>query len=125
LQSGFIPLNELDKLYFTWELLGYQPMVRILFEIRGGKIDLELLRQAYVAEIKRRPALNARIYDNVPGNNWQVRWKLRDEIDAVHAVRMNDFSALSPDAAEVKIRQLQFNPFADFILRAAFFLELC
>jgi len=32
--------------FFTWELLGYQVMARILFEIRCGKIDLELLRQA-------------------------------------------------------------------------------
>ena len=126
-QSVFIPLNELDKLFFTWELLGYQAMARILFEFSGGKIDLELLRQSYVAEIKRRPVLNARIDDNAPGKNWQVRWKLRDEIDAVHAVHMSDFSALSPDAAEENIRQLQFNPFTDFSLRtdAAFFLELC
>jgi NRPS condensation-like uncharacterized protein len=126
-QSGFIPLNEIDKLFFTWELLGYQAMARILFEFRGGKIDLELLRQSYVAEIKRRPVLNARIDDNAPGKNRQVRWRLRDEIDAVHAVRMSDFSALAPDAAEEKIRQLQFNPFTDFSLRtdAAFFLELC
>jgi NRPS condensation-like uncharacterized protein len=126
-QSGFIPLNEIDKLFYSWELLGYQAMARILFEFRGGKIDLELLRQSYVAEIKQRPVLNARIDDNAPGKNWQVRWKLCDEIDAINAVRMSDFSSLSPDAAEENIQQLQFNPFTDYSLRtdAAFFLELC
>ena len=126
-QHAFIPLNELDKLFFTWELLGYQAMARILFEFRGGIIDLELLRQAYAAEIKRRPVLNARIDDSAPGKSRQVRWKLGDAINAVHAVRMSDFSALSPDAAEEKTRQLQFDPFTDFSLRAdpPFFLVLC
>ena len=53
LQTDCIPLNELDKLFYLWELLGYQARGRIVFELRGGHIDLELLRQAYAAEVRR------------------------------------------------------------------------
>lgn len=126
-QSGFIPLNELDKLFFSWGDLGYHAVSRILFEFKGGSIDLELLRQAYAVEIKRRPVLNARIDDSVPGNNWKVYWKLRTDSDAVAAVRMCDLSALSFRDAEVKVRQLQFDPFGGYNLRTdpPFFIHLC
>lgn len=125
-QSGFIPLNELDKLFFSWGDLGYHAVSRIVFECKGGTIDLELLRQAYAVEIKRRPVLNARIDDSAP-KGWKVYWKLRAESDAFSVVRMSDFSALSLGDAEEKVRQLQFDPFPAYNLRThpPFFLHLC
>ncbi len=125
-QPGLVPLNELDKLFFSWGDLGYQAISRILIEFKGGGIDLELLRQAYAIEIKRRPVLNARIDDSAP-EGWNVYWKLQAVSDTATAVRMSNFAELSPGDAEKKIHQVQFDPFSDYNLRAdpPFFLHLC
>ncbi len=102
-RSPGIPLNELDKLFYSWELLGGRPFSRILFEFKGGHIDIGLLRQAYALEIKRRPVLNAIIAENPSGSGWDVRWMPRDCADVNLAVRLCDFSGMTAEAAENKI----------------------
>jgi NRPS condensation-like uncharacterized protein len=112
-----IPLNELDKLFYAWELLGGRPFSRILFEFKGGHIDIGLLRQAYALEIKRRPVLNAIIADNPSASGWDVRWVPRDCADLHRAVRLCDFSEMTAEAAETKTREIQFDPFPDYSSR--------
>ena len=126
-QAPGIPLNELDKLFYAWELCGARPFSRILFEFKGGHIDIELLRQAYALEIKRRPMLNATIAENPSGPGWDVRWMPGDGADENLAVRLCDFSGMSAEAAEKKIRDIQFDPFTDYSSRKnpPFSLALC
>jgi NRPS condensation-like uncharacterized protein len=109
-----IPLNELDKMFYWVEPLGSRPIVRTVFEFKGGHIDLQLLRQAYALEIKRRPVLNATLAENPSGSGWDVRWMPRDFADENLAVRLCDFSGLSAEAAEKKIREIQFDPFTNY-----------
>ena len=113
-QPTGIPLNELDKLFYWGEPLGSRPIVRIVVEFKGGHIDIQLLRQAYALEIKRRPVLNATIAENPSGSGWDVRWMPRDWADENQAVRLCDFSDLSAGAAENKIKEIQFDPFTNF-----------
>ncbi|MBN2108281.1 MAG: hypothetical protein JW832_12725 [Deltaproteobacteria bacterium] len=112
-----IPLNELDKLFYSWELLGGRPFSRILFEFKGGHIDIGLLRQAYALEIQRRPVLNAIIAENPSGSGWDVRWLPRACTDENPAVRLCDFSGMTAEAAENKIQEILFDPFTDYSSR--------
>lgn len=116
-QSPGIPLNELDKLFYSWELLGARPFSRILFEFKGGHIDIRLLRQAYALEAKRRPVLNATIAENPSGSGWDVRWMPGSCADENLAVGLCDFSGMPAGAAEQKIREIQFDPFTDYSSR--------
>ena len=105
--SPGIPLNELDKLFYAWELLGSRPISRILFEFKGGHIDIALLRQAYAIEIRRRPILNAVIAEHPSDAGWDVRWMPRDCANPYLAVRLCDFSGSAAGTAEEKIREIQ------------------
>lgn len=116
-RSPGIPLNELDKLFYSWELLGGRPFSRILFEFKGGHIDIQTLRQAYALEIKRRPVLNATIAENPSGSGWDVRWMPGDCADENPAVRLCDFSGMTAEAAETKINDIQFDPFTNYSSR--------
>lgn len=122
-----IPLNELDKLFYAWELLGGRPFSRIVFEFKGGHIDIGLLRQAYAFELNRRPALNATTLENPSAPGWDVRWMPADGSDENLAVRFCDFSDLTAEAAEEKIREIQFDPFTNYSSskNPPFFLALC
>lgn len=102
-------------------------MARIRFDFRGGHIDPALLRQAYAAEIRRRPVLNARIDDAGPAGGRQVRWRLRREAPGPETVRMADLSGLAPEAAEETMRLMQTDPFTGYSLRTdpPFFMTLC
>ena len=126
-QPPGIPLNELDKMFYWGEPLGSRPIVRILFEFKGGHIDIQLLRQAYALEIKRRPVLNATIAENLSGPGWDVRWMPRDCADENLAVQLSDFSDLSAEDAKNKIREIQFDPFTNFSSRKdlSFSMVLC
>ena len=115
--SPGIPLNELDKMFYSWELLGGRPFSRILFEFKGGHIDIGLLRQAYALEIKRRPVLNAIIAEHPSGSGWDVRWMPRACTDEHPAVRLCDFSGMTAEAAENKIQEILFDPFTDYSSR--------
>jgi NRPS condensation-like uncharacterized protein len=122
-----IALNELDKMFYALDFLGPPAMVRIHFELVGGDVDIDLLRQAYAMEIKRRPVLNAVIADNTSGSGWQVRWMPRDAADPQQAVRFYDLSDLSADGAEAKFREILFDPFHNYNSRTdpPFFMALC
>ena len=122
-----IPLNELGKLFYSWEQLGFCAMVRIRFELEGGPIDIQLLRQAYTILIKRRPILNATIVKGPSRRGWDLRWMPRNITDPQQAVRLCEFSDLSADAAEDKIREIQFDPFMDYSSHKdpPFFMVLC
>jgi NRPS condensation-like uncharacterized protein len=126
-QAPGIPLNELDKLFYSWELLGARPFSRILFEFKGGHIDIRLLRQAYALETKRRPVLNAIIAENPAGSGWDVRWMPGDCADGNLAVRLCDFSGMPAGVAEQKTREIQFDPFTNYSSRKSppFSLALC
>ena len=126
-QYSGIPLNELGKLFYSWEQLGFHAMVRILFEFEGGPIDIQLLRQAYTILIKRRPVLNATTIKGPSRRGWDLRWMPRTDMDPQQAVRLCDFSALSVVAAEDKIREIQFDPFMDYSSHKdpPFFMALC
>jgi len=126
-RASGIPLNELDKMFYALDLLGPAAIVRIHFELTGGEVDMDLLRQAYAVEIERRPVLNAVIADSSPGSGLQVRWLPRGTADPQQAVRFHDFSVLSAGAAEAKFREIQFDPFSEYNCRKdpPFFLVLC
>jgi NRPS condensation-like uncharacterized protein len=126
-RSAGIPLNELDKLFYSWELLGSRPFSRILFEFTGGPIDIGLLRQAYALEIKRRPALNAVIVENPAGSGWDVRWMPGDYADENLDVRLSDFSGMTAETAEKKMKEIHFDSFPGYSSRKnpPMFLVLC
>lgn len=121
-----IPLNGIDKVYYSWEQFGYRALMRISFDLKGGAVDAELLRQAYAFEVKRWPILNAAIVEKT-GPGWDLRWAPRGRIDAEQAVREFDFSMLDAQAAENKIKELQFDSFPGSNSRKdlSFFIYLC
>lgn len=126
-QPSGIPLNELDKFFYSWELLGARPVSRILFEFSGGHIDVELLRRAYSLEIKCRPVLNATIHEYPARPGWDVRWLPAGEADPSRAVKKYDFTSLSAGEAEERSRQVLLDPLLDYssLRNPPFCLALC
>lgn len=112
-----IPLNELDKFFYSWELLGSRPVSRILFEFSGGRIDVELLRRAYGLETARRPVLNATICEYPAGPGWDVRWVPRGGADPAGAVKAYDLTSLPCAEAEERSRRILLDPLPDYSSR--------
>ena len=127
LDPADIPLNAMDKMFYSWEYFGYTAMVRTVFELSGGHVDIALLRQAYAFEVKRWPVLNATIVENKSGQGWDLRWVPRSAADPQQTVRLCDLSDMPDDTAEIRIRELQFDPFTGFSSRRnpPLFMILC
>ncbi len=115
-KSGEIPVNELGKLFYCFDLLGSVPMQRRHFEFQGGHIDLNTLRKACQLELRRYPLLNSLLEDRSSWLKWNIYWVPRKNQDADELIIEEDLSSLSPEEAEERFEQIRFDPFSDFDL---------
>jgi NRPS condensation-like uncharacterized protein len=120
-------LNELDTLFYVLECLGYPPLARIHFELRGGSVDTECLQQAYRFTVERFPVCNALLEDRSRGFQWNLCWVPRDRVAADDAIRLYDLSHLDPGEAEDVFDNILFDTCADYRSETSppFFMALC
>jgi NRPS condensation-like uncharacterized protein len=120
-------LNEMDKVFYTLECLGYPPFARIHFDLSGGYVDIGLLRQAYLLVIERYPVFNSTIEDRSSGLKWELYWVPGKKVDEQQVVRLCDFSHLTREKAEEKFKNIQFDPFKSYSARKTppFMMVLC
>jgi len=121
------PLNELGKMFFALECMGYPVVQRVHFDLHGGSIDIDLLRKAYLIEIKRHPVFNSYLESRCSRFSWQTHWLPRETPDANHAVSSHDFSILSEHEANIKVQEILLDPFPQYSSssRLPFFMALC
>ncbi len=122
-----IPLNQLSKLFFALEGLGYPPIVRSHIELQGGRVDLAVLRQAYLQTVRHFPPFGARIADCVNVFGWQPYWSPQSPADTHRAVRFCNLANLTPEQADKRFYELRFKPFNDHRSAAdpPFWMVLC
>ncbi|MEI6126670.1 MAG: hypothetical protein WCQ99_08990, partial [Pseudomonadota bacterium] len=113
-QPQTIPLNELGKMFYALECMGYPVIQRTWFQLRRGSVDIELLRQAYLFEIERYPIFKSVIRDLPSSLRWNLCWSPLDRIDAAQSVRLCDLSQLNPQEAQKKFEEIQFDAFLQY-----------
>ena len=106
-----IPLNELDKLFYGFECVGNPPIQRIHYELRGGSVDIGILRQAYLRLLERYPIANATLEERCSFLKWHACWVPRKQTDEERLVSLCDLSHLSQEAAEERFAEIRFNPY--------------
>jgi NRPS condensation-like uncharacterized protein len=120
-------LNVMDKMFYALERLGYPPFARIHFDLCGGNIDIELLRQAYLLVIERYPVFNSTIEDRSSGLKWELYWVPGRKVNEKQVVRLCDFSHLTIGKADEKFKDIQFAPFNNYSAKETppFMMILC
>jgi hypothetical protein len=109
---AMIPANELSTMFYALECLGYPPITRIHFELRGANVDMELLRRSYLLGVKQYPLFNATLHDLSSWCTWQLCWVPRKDVCPERAVRSYNLAHLSHQEAEAKFAKIQFDPFS-------------
>ena len=104
--AAVIPLNELSKLFYCLDRLGYAPVARMHFELRGGAIDAERLRRACSLQLTRYPVFNARCQDRSSAAAWRLCWVPGENSERNGAVREYDLTGLTAGTAQQRVSAL-------------------
>ena len=120
-------LNELSRLFYCLELLGYPVIQRTHFEFQGPLPDIALLRKAFLLEAVRYPIFKSVIRESYSALSWKLCWEPLSDVDPAEVIREYDFSHAAPAQAEAGFRELQFQRFEGFDSRRnpPFFAALC
>jgi len=86
-----IPLNELGRLFYCLELLGYPVVQRTHFEFQGALPDIELLRQAYLLEVELYTIFKSVIRESCSGLTWNLCWEPLSSVNTGQIIQQYDF----------------------------------
>ena len=122
-----IPLNELGRMFYCLERLGYPVIQRTHFEFQGAQPDIELLRQAYLLEAGRYAIFKSVIKESCSGLSWNLCWEPLASVDAGQIIQQYDFSREPVSRADERFSEIQFQACAGFDSRRTppFFAALC
>ena len=122
-----IPLNELGRLFYCLELLGYPVVQRTHFEFQGALPDIELLRQSYLLEVERYTIFKSVIRESYSGLTWNLCWEPMASVDAGQIIQQYDFSQGTVAQADERFSAIQFQAFTGFdsCCTPPFFAALC
>ncbi len=104
-----IPLNQLDRMFYCLELLGYVPVSRIQVELANGTVDLDLFQQACRNTVQHYPIFRSRIKDPFTLFFWKPAWVPLEHIESHQFVQFHDLTLCTPGEMEEKSNDIQFS----------------
>ncbi|MCP4716701.1 MAG: hypothetical protein GY868_16390 [Deltaproteobacteria bacterium] len=109
-----IALNEMDTMFYCFECMGYPPVGKIHFELKGSAVDSDVLQRACSLMLERFPSFAGLLQENVTWFRWDISWYCDTAAAAEHAVAVFDYSGKNPEEARKMLESHTHEPLQEY-----------